>query len=158
MGSEEQRKLIKADWHSLWKFVWERDDPYHCREEVHLDRKTGELLFTKRSTEPSYMEEEFLEQCQSKIDSDPARYEYIPPISHAEHHEIFSDWLTTIPEEIKVLCNIASIGHFFETCEYHFGRYRAMELRENWHMFHEQSLKERAVEWARAKGLALEWV
>ena len=37
-------KPLECNWLALWKDVWERDDPYRCRENVYLDKESGELV------------------------------------------------------------------------------------------------------------------
>ena len=146
---------MELEWCAAWQEVWKRDNPYIHDYDAVLDRKTGGVAWMSRE-EGILLSREETAEASALISSDPGRYELIPPLDHGSHHEIFADWLNTIPSHIRDLCNTASIGGFRQTLEKDFPQ-DARELWEDWQEFHDRELKRHAESWLRERGIDPVW-
>ena len=82
--------------------IWGRDDPYNKRGWLYfLDRATGEhqCLPDPDDVYSSDFVDDFKEQ-RAMIESDAKRFVEVPMLSHQDHHEIFADFVSTLPEEV----------------------------------------------------------
>ncbi len=125
---------MHKDWYPLWSLVWSRDDPYRYDDEAFLDLETGEILWMDTEEGFSQSSEE-RDRIASQVNSNPDRYEWIPPLAHGDHHDIFARFLKTLPERIPGSCNTASIGGFLRDLEAHFPD-ESREIKEGWFSFH----------------------
>ena len=142
-------KKLSADWHPHWHAVWTRDDPWHPNGAAHFNVLDGAVLWVD--------EELQTDAAAAEIVSNESRYIEIPRLHHGDHHDIFREWLgAEVSEELRDLCNTASIGGFFQTLEDAVGA-ESHEYKIAWHEFHDSALRERATTWLRERGWAVEW-
>ena len=85
----------------------------------------------------------------------PEDYEEVPPLTHGDHHTIFREFLATVPDKVRELCNNASIGGFLRDVEYHFDD--AEETKEAWYAFHDRALQQLAEVWLRDRDWDVTW-
>lgn len=156
-------RKLHAEWSCQWESVWKRDpwtSEYRddvwvgMRERCYFDHEKGELLFTDYRN-LSELPNEILANNERRIGQDPDRYEEIPPLTHADHHEIFNEFLATLDEKVREVCQTKSIGGFFDTYEEHFGQ--SDEVRWAWESFHDDALRARAEEWLSERGWEVHW-
>lgn len=148
---------MRLEWIPHWQRAWQRDDPYIYDDDAYCDQETGNIIWLKRC-------EDDAEDLESEVRSDPARYWEIPVLSHASHHNMFSQFLTTgLPvdheagERVRAVCNTASIGGFLKDVQYHFED-QADEIVQAWYDYHDEALRSRATTWLRERGIEPDWV
>ena len=146
---------FRAGWFPLWHFVWERDDPYHPGDDCYFDYRDRRLVWIGEDSQ----KDDEVKEAQAEVMTDPERYEEIRRLHHGEHHEIFRDWLDQeVPEEVRALCNLRSIGGFFEDVTYHFKLSKSDDIKQSWYEFKERALQHRAETWLKDRGFDVEWV
>ena len=146
--------------------VWGRDDPYDKTWLYFLDRATGEheCLPNPDDLFGSDLVDDFKEQ-RAMIESDAKRFVEVPMLSHQEHHEIFADFVSTLPEAIQALNrpsihrpdigpggHVWSIGGFLREAEDLPGD---VDVRGLWHEYRRDGLARRAREWYGSHGFEL---
>jgi hypothetical protein len=90
------------------------------------------------------------------VTSDPDRYEPIAPLDHAEHSEIFRQWINGWPAEVRDKCEARSLESFVDDLR-QISPERADAARAEWNAYHEDCLKALATSWLRRRGIAVEW-
>ena len=99
-----------------------------------------------------------IRQLEAELTTAPVgTYEEIRPLTHGEHHEILHGWLQTLPEEVRDLCNNASIGGFRRDLYYHFSQEEADDSWYGWDEYHDQELRTLAATWLRDRGFLVGW-
>ena len=139
-------KKLTADWYGCWREVWRRDADYHDP----LDR----WFFDTRTAEVLWVSENCLDLATDvlqQVDEQAEHFEEIPPLTHAQHHEIFREFFDGLDAEVQKLCNPVSIGGFLKDYEFHFGE------SYDWQEFHGEILQERATAWLKERGWGVEW-
>lgn len=157
-------RRVEADWWPSWHEAWTRDrwtpeyrnDPWPADKSYDLywfDTQTGKLLWISEEDAAGMNEE-----TRERIEAEPERYQEVPPLTHAEHHETFQAWLDVSPfvdDEVREACITTSIGGFFDTYDERIGSNR--EVRHRWEDYHRKVLRERAATWLRQLGVEVEW-
>jgi hypothetical protein len=142
--------------------MWQRDDPYHQPlDRAFLNSKTGEVIWMMVDERKDDQDtEEILDPAEDFLrekGKEPTEWEEVRPLHHGEHHEIFREFLATLPGHVSGQCNNASIGGFLGDLEKYFDPEDAARIGKDWNSFHEQALQRRAEEWLRERGVAVAW-
>jgi len=144
------------EWLPLWREVWHRDDPYRYEQDVYLDLNTSDILWVDRGEQIIHTVEEQA-AILLRIEQEPSRYEWIPPLTHGEHHAIFARFLATLDRPEVGLCNSASIGGFLRDVRHHFSPEDASTISQEWYSFHDTAVQEHATQWFRELRIPVIW-
>jgi hypothetical protein len=109
----------------------------------YIDKQTGEIHLVRDS---SYMEESD-EEILEKIENDPARYVMVDPIPSSVGFNIMCDFIDELKDiNIKeYLANQINKKHPFR--KFKDGLLNYPHIRDKWFIYHEQRLRELAIEW-----------
>lgn len=149
--------------------VWGRDDPYQRSWLYYFDLADGDHLELPNPDDlamGALCEEEFYLSQRAIVESNRDRFVEVPMLSHQEHHEIFADFVSTLPEEVQTLHrpsihrpdigpggHVFSIGGFLREAEELSGD--GVNVRELWREYRRDGLGRRASEWYGSHGFEL---
>ncbi|MFP4647432.1 MAG: UPF0158 family protein [Candidatus Acetothermia bacterium] len=154
--TKEELEEIELDWYARVSGVWKRDDPFrYYGDDAYLDREKQEVLFVP--DENRVLSDEERKKLEELVEDNPERFIEMPVPTHGEHHDIFSDFLKTIPKEIRSNCNPVSIGGFKEDLMNLFPE-KSKDIWHQWLRYHDKALQERAEDWFEEHGYKVEWV